>query len=51
MTDFKIYKKGRYFYVSYYICNPLSPTPYPSKEKAEKGARRFLNWVKNLNIN
>lgn len=50
MTDFKVYKKGKCYYVSYEICNPLSPTPYSSKEEAEKGARRFLNWANNLNI-
>ena len=50
MMDFKIYKKGKYYYVSYEICNPLSPTPYSSKEEAERGAKLFLNWAYNLNI-
>ena len=50
MMDFKIYKKGKYYYVSYSICNPLIPTPYYSKEDAEKGAKLFLNWANNLNI-
>ena len=50
MMDFKIYKKGKYYYVSYSICNPLIPTPYFSKEEAERGAKLFLDWANNLNI-
>lgn len=50
MMDFKIYKKDKYYYVSYEICNPLNPTPYSSKEEAEKGAKLFLDWANNLNI-
>jgi hypothetical protein len=50
MEEFKVYKKGKYYYVSYEICDPLSPTPYSSKEEVEKGAKLFLDWANNLNI-
>ena len=48
--DFKVYKKGKYYYVSYEICSPLSPTPYYSEKGAKEGAKLFLNWANNLNI-
>ena len=36
MTDFRIYEKGRYFYVSYDICDPLNDAIFTLQKKRRK---------------